>query len=95
MVIPGLAGDQPYVAAAVQEWGVGRALPGDASVEAIRAAAQEVLSKPSFRDNARQRSAALAGVDGAANAANAVEALLAANTVAGQVTTLLHCQQFA
>ncbi len=95
VVIPGLAGDQPYVAAAVQEWGAGRALPGDASVEAIRAATQEVLSKPSFRDNARQRSAALAGVDGAANAANAVETLLAANAVAGQVTMLLHRQQVA
>ena len=41
VVIPGPAGDQPYVAAAVQEWGAGVALPGDATVEAIRAAAQE------------------------------------------------------
>ena len=76
VVIPGLAGDQPYVAAAVQEWGAGRALPGDAGVDAIRSAAQEVLSTPSFRDNARQRAAALAGVDGAINAADEVEALI-------------------
>lgn len=79
VVIPGLAGDQPFVAAAVQEWGAGRALPGDAGVEAIREAAEEVLSKPSYRDNARQRAVALNGVDGAANAANVVEALLKAD----------------
>ena len=76
VVIPGLAGDQPFVAAAVQEWGAGRALPGDAGIEAMREAAQDVLSTPSFRENARQRSAALAGIDGAANAADEVEALL-------------------
>jgi len=76
VVIPGLAGDQPYVAAAVQEWGAGRALPGDAGAGAIAAVAREVLSTPSFRDNARQRAAALAGIDGAVNAADEVEALL-------------------
>jgi UDP:flavonoid glycosyltransferase YjiC (YdhE family) len=76
VVIPGLAGDQPFVAAAVQEWGAGRALPGDAGADAMRAAAKEVLSVPSFRDNARQRATALAGIDGAANAADEVEKLL-------------------
>jgi UDP:flavonoid glycosyltransferase YjiC (YdhE family) len=77
VVIPGLAGDQPYVAAAVQELGAGLALPGDASSEAMRAAAQEVLAKQLYRDNAKQRSAMLAGVNGAANAADEVESLLA------------------
>jgi UDP:flavonoid glycosyltransferase YjiC (YdhE family) len=76
VIIPGLAGDQPYVAAAVQEWGAGRALPGDAGSEAIRAAAKEVLSTPSFRDSARQRAGTLNGIDGAANAADEVEAML-------------------
>ena len=76
VVIPGLAGDQPFVAAAVQEWGAGRALPGDADTDAMRAAAQEVLSAPSFRRTAREKSALLTGIDGAANAANEVEALL-------------------
>jgi UDP:flavonoid glycosyltransferase YjiC (YdhE family) len=76
VVIPGIAGDQPFVAAAVKEWGAGLALPGNAGAEAIRAAAQEVLSTPSFRENTRHRRAALAGVDGAARAANEVEALL-------------------
>lgn len=76
VVIPGLAGDQPFVAAAVDEWGVGRALPGDAGVEAIRAAAREVLADPAFRNRAQQRAAALADVDGAAAAAAEIEALL-------------------
>ena len=34
ILIPGLAGDQPFVAAAMQEFGAGLALPGDAGVEA-------------------------------------------------------------
>ena len=74
VVIPGLAGDQPYVAAAVAEWGAGQALPGDAAMEAIRTAAQEVLFTPSYRERARQRAMALAGVDGAINAADELEA---------------------
>jgi hypothetical protein len=77
VLIPGIAGDQPFVAAAVEEWGAGRALPGDAGVDAIRAAAQAVLSTPSYRDEARRRAAALAGVEGAAKAADEVESLLA------------------
>jgi UDP:flavonoid glycosyltransferase YjiC (YdhE family) len=84
VVIPGLAGDQPFVAAAVQEWGAGAALPGDADVAAIRAAAQEVLSVASYRSAARQRSTALAGGDGAANAADEVEALLGRGEGCGQ-----------
>jgi MGT family glycosyltransferase len=78
VVIPGLAGDQPFVAAAVQEWGTGRALPGDAGAAAMGEAAVEVLSTPSYRLNARRRAERLAGVDGAANAADEVERLLAA-----------------
>ena len=99
VIIPGIAGDQPYVAAAVQEWGAGRALPGDAGVDAIRTAAQEVLSTPSFRDNARQRTAALAGIDGAASAADEVEALLSTNPASlNHVRTKSYgrqCQQVA
>jgi len=77
VVIPGLAGDQPFVAAAVDEWGAGRALPGDAGADAIRAAAGEVLGDPSFRREAQRRAAALAGIDGASHAAIEIEALLA------------------
>jgi UDP:flavonoid glycosyltransferase YjiC (YdhE family) len=52
-------------------------LPGDASSETMRAAAQEVLAKQSYRDNAKRRSAMLACADGAASAADEVESLLA------------------
>jgi UDP:flavonoid glycosyltransferase YjiC (YdhE family) len=76
VVIPGLAGDQPFVAAAVQEWGAGIALPGDADADAMRAAAKEVLATASYRENAGRRARPLAANDGAANAANEVEALL-------------------
>jgi UDP:flavonoid glycosyltransferase YjiC (YdhE family) len=76
VVIPGPAGDQPYVAAAVQEWGAGLALPSDASVEAIRQAAQRILATPSYAEGARRRASMLAGIDGAASAADEIEALL-------------------
>jgi UDP:flavonoid glycosyltransferase YjiC (YdhE family) len=99
VIIPGLAGDQPFVAAAVQEWGAGRALPGDAGADAMRAAAQEVLSTPAFRAKAREKSALLASVDGAANAADEVEALLASQTqranLAGAGSRKSQCQQVA
>jgi UDP:flavonoid glycosyltransferase YjiC (YdhE family) len=78
ILIPGLAGDQPFVAAAMQEFGAGLALPSDAGVEAIRAAAQQILSTPSFKQSARERAKALAGVDGTANGADEVESLLGA-----------------
>jgi MGT family glycosyltransferase len=99
VVIPGLAGDQPFVAAAVQEWGAGRALPGDADSDAMRAAAQEVLTTASYRAKAKEKSALLAGVDGAANAANEVEALLASQShktnFAGAGSRNNQCQQVA
>jgi MGT family glycosyltransferase len=99
VVIPGLAGDQPFVAAAVQEWGAGRALPSDASADAMRAAAQEVLSAPAFRNTAREKSALLAGIDGAANAGNEVEALLPSQAqkanFAGAGLRNSQCQQVA
>jgi UDP:flavonoid glycosyltransferase YjiC (YdhE family) len=78
ILIPGLAGDQPFVAAAMQEFGAGLALPSDAGVEAIRAAAQQILSTPSFKQSARERAKALAGVDGTANGADEVESVLGA-----------------
>src|ERR1700674_5221122 len=42
--------------------------------DVVASEAQEVLSAPSYRHNAKRMSAALAGVDGAANAADEVEA---------------------
>jgi UDP:flavonoid glycosyltransferase YjiC (YdhE family) len=83
VIIPGLAGDQPYVAAAVEEWGAGRALAGDAAAGTIRAAAQEVLAAPSFQTNARRLSRSLAGVEGATNAADEIESLLPSQNATG------------
>ena len=83
VIIPGLAGDQPYVAAAVQEWGAGLALPGDAAAEAMGAAAKAVLAAAAYKSNAAQRAAALAGIDGAANAAAEIEALLGSHATSG------------
>jgi len=76
ILLPGLAADQPFIATQMQEWGVGRALPGDAEVGAIRSAAQDILSQPSYRNLARQRSTALADVDGANAAADELEDLI-------------------
>jgi MGT family glycosyltransferase len=76
VVIPGMAHDQAPNAAAAQDWGVGRALPGDASAQAIRAAMQEVLASPAYREKAQAISRRLAGVDGASNAAVEIETVL-------------------
>lgn len=78
VVIPGLAHDQAPNAATVQDWNVGLGLPGDADSAAIRSAAQQILSTPSYRQTAQRLSTALHGVDGAARAADEVEALLPA-----------------
>ena len=91
ILIPGLAGDQQFVAAAMQEFGAGVALPGDAGVETIRAAAQQILSTPSFKQSARERAKALAGVDGAANAADEVDSLLGAAQSRGDTDARRQC----
>jgi len=75
VVIPGLGGDQPVNAAAAEAWGIGRALPGDATSEMMCAAIEESLGSRSQRERAVELSAELRGVDGAANAADAIEAL--------------------
>jgi UDP:flavonoid glycosyltransferase YjiC (YdhE family) len=77
VVIPGLAGDQPFVARAVAEYGAGLALPGDADAAAMRAAAIHVLDRDEFRAEARRRAQTLGRSDGAAAAADLVEFLLA------------------
>jgi UDP:flavonoid glycosyltransferase YjiC (YdhE family) len=73
--IPAKGGDQAPITEMLDRWGVGRALPGDASVPQIRSAAEEILSDPSFREEARTRSRALEDCNGAASAADSVEAL--------------------
>ena len=79
VVVPGFASDQPINAGAVPAWGVGRALPGDAAAEQMRDAVRDVLATPSCRETARAISRQLAGVDGARNAADEIEQLLAAH----------------
>jgi UDP:flavonoid glycosyltransferase YjiC (YdhE family) len=75
VLTPALAGDQPFVCAAVDEWGAGRVLPREPEIADIRAAVQAVLAEPAYRANARRQSARLAETDGAMTAANALEVL--------------------
>lgn len=72
---PALASDQPFVGAAVQEWGAGRALARDASVADIRGAVENILQDASYRASAVRLSAQLADSDGAKAAADALENL--------------------
>jgi UDP:flavonoid glycosyltransferase YjiC (YdhE family) len=74
--IPARGGDQAPITEMLDRWGVGRALPGDASVAQMRSAAEETLSDPTFREEARTRSRALEDCSGAAGAADSVEALI-------------------
>jgi UDP:flavonoid glycosyltransferase YjiC (YdhE family) len=74
--IPAKGGDQAPITEMLDRWGVGIALPGDASVLQIRSAAEDVLSDTTFTDEARRRSAALEDCNGAALAADSVEALI-------------------
>lgn len=87
VVIPGLGGDQPINAAAAQAWGVGRALPGEATTDMMRLAAQEVLATPSYREAALAISRQLVGTDGATNAAYEVESLLSRRGACGSTAT--------
>jgi UDP:flavonoid glycosyltransferase YjiC (YdhE family) len=74
--IPAKGGDQEPITQMLDRWGVGRALPGDASAAQIRSATAAILSDLSFRDEARRRSVAFHGRDGAVLAADSVEALI-------------------
>lgn len=76
VVIPGMASDQPINAAAVTAWGVGQALLGDATSAMMREAITAVLATPSYREVARALATQLAGIDGAVNAADAIEQML-------------------
>jgi len=74
--IPAKGADQIPITQLIDQWGAGRAMPADADALQIRGAVQELLSNPDFRTEARRRSAAFAGKDGAQLAASSVEALL-------------------
>lgn len=77
--IPSKGADQIPITQLIEQWGAGRALPMDANVHQIRAAAQEILNDARFGCEAKQRSAAFAGLDGAAMAADSVEAVIPVN----------------
>jgi UDP:flavonoid glycosyltransferase YjiC (YdhE family) len=76
VVTPAGAGDQPFVAAAVAEWGAGRALRPDASAEDLRGAVEAVLGDEAYRAKARGIARQLEGTDGAAAAASSLERLV-------------------
>jgi UDP:flavonoid glycosyltransferase YjiC (YdhE family) len=76
VITPAGAGDQPFVASAVQEWGAGRALPPDASADDMRAAVEAVLGSETYRAKARELGSLLEGTDGAAAAATSLERLV-------------------
>jgi hypothetical protein len=74
--MPATGGDQVPITRLLEEWHVGRALPGDSTAEQIRAAVEHVLADDTCRASAAQRAVELAGTDGATLAAASIEALL-------------------
>jgi MGT family glycosyltransferase len=75
-----LVGDQLDNAARVVARGAGVRLGPDATPDQIRAAIQQVLREPSFRDRARHLGAAFAAQDGARTAADELESLATMGT---------------
>jgi MGT family glycosyltransferase len=78
VVISGLGGDQPINAKAVEDWNVGRALPGEANADLMRKAIAEVLGNSAYRERAAALSEKFFGGNGARNAADEIEAMLPA-----------------
>lgn len=75
--IPAKALDQAPIAALLEEWGAGIALPGDAGVDHIRSAVERILDEPGFTSTAQELAGLFAGPDGAVPAADALEELAA------------------
>jgi UDP:flavonoid glycosyltransferase YjiC (YdhE family) len=73
--IPAKGADQALITRLIEEWKVGRTLPGDADVGQIRAAAEAVFSDPRYRAEAERRSLAFGELDGADLAATSLETL--------------------
>ena len=74
--IPARGADQIPITQLIDQWGAGRAVPGDADALQIRGAVEELLSNPDFRSEARRRALAFADKDGAHLAASSVESLI-------------------
>ncbi len=71
--IPAKGADQVPITRLLEEWGVGIALPGDATAPDIRAAVDRVLTDPAYRAAAEARSLSFEGLEGAALAADSIE----------------------
>jgi UDP:flavonoid glycosyltransferase YjiC (YdhE family) len=74
--MPARGADQVPITRLLEEWNVGRALPGDASVEQIREAVEAVMTDTAIAGEARRRAETLAGLDGASIAADSLERLV-------------------
>ena len=73
--LPNQAADQPFLAARLEQLGAGLALPGESEPDAIRTAAREVMSQPSYRDAARRLGKVIRRTAGAIGAAAELEQL--------------------
>lgn len=73
--MPARGADQVPITRLLEEWHVGRALPGDAGVAQIRDAVASVMADASVAAEARRRGEQLAACDGAASAADSLERL--------------------
>ncbi|MFN8022773.1 MAG: glycosyltransferase [Acidimicrobiales bacterium] len=74
--MPARGADQVPITRLLEEWHVGRALPGNAGVDQIRDAVTSVLADRSIAGEARRRGELLASCDGAALAADSLERLV-------------------
>jgi MGT family glycosyltransferase len=73
ILLPGIAPDQETVAAACQEWGVGRVVPQDADVETMRRLIENVLWQPGYRARAEELREQVTAAKGASSAALKIE----------------------
>lgn len=76
--MPAKGADQVPITRLLEEWKVGVAPPGDATVEQIRSAVEHALSDPSIRTAAEDRARALSDADGAQLAAASLVSLIPA-----------------
>jgi UDP:flavonoid glycosyltransferase YjiC (YdhE family) len=73
VVIPGFPHDQAPNAALVEELGAGLALPGDADAAVLQQAADQILNDQSFKNRAQELARIVQPLDGASNAAHALD----------------------
>lgn len=76
LCMPGVAADQPVMAARVEALGAGKMVPADTDASQLRDAAAQVLAEASYRQAARRLADVLARTDGAATAASVLESRL-------------------